>query len=80
LARAYGGDRSSISRSAFKLTGFNTDASNGLPLPFSPESVSATAPARVSARHARRLADRSTTRRMDETDGVLHQLLGDYTI
>jgi Rrf2 family protein len=53
---------------------------DGLPLPFSPESVSATAPARVSARHARRLADLSTTRRMDETDGVLHQLLGDYTI
>jgi Rrf2 family protein len=52
-----------------------------LPLPFSPEAdAAATAPARVPARYARRLARRASAARLDETEGVLHQLLGDYTI
>jgi Rrf2 family protein len=53
---------------------------DGLPLPFSPEATSPTAPIRLSARDARRLANRSTQPRLDSADGVLHQLLGDYTI
>jgi Rrf2 family protein len=52
-----------------------------LPLPFSPEADAAvTAPARLPARHARKLARRASAGRLDETEGVLHQLLGDYTI
>jgi Rrf2 family protein len=53
---------------------------DNLPLPFSPESDAAPPPTRVPARHARRLAHRAGGRRLDETEGVLHQLLGDYTI
>jgi len=50
------------------------------PLPFSPEADAAAPLARIPARHARRLASRSGKRRLDETEGVLHQLLGDYAI
>lgn len=50
------------------------------PLPFSPAADGAAPLARIPARHARQLARRSGTRRLDETEGVLHQLLGDYTI
>lgn len=53
---------------------------NGLPLPFSPEADAAPFPIRLSARHASRLARRAKAPRLDETEGVLHQLLGDYSI
>lgn len=52
---------------------------DNLPLPFSAEADAAPA-ARLSARDARKLAARSGKPRLDETEGVLHQLLGDYTI
>lgn len=51
-----------------------------LPLPFSPEAEAGGLPPRVSARHARRLARAHTKPRLDATEGVLHQLLGDYSI
>ncbi|MEY4940596.1 MAG: hypothetical protein RIQ93_2331 [Verrucomicrobiota bacterium] len=53
---------------------------DNLPLPFAPEGEDAPPPARVPARYARRLARQATATRLDEKDGVLHQLLGDYTI
>jgi len=53
---------------------------DNVPLPFSPEADNAAAPVRLPARHARKLADRAGRSRLDETEGVLHQLLGDYTI
>ncbi len=53
---------------------------DNVPLPFSPEAENATAPVRVSARLARKLAQRATSPRLTEADGVLHQLLGDYSI
>ena len=51
-----------------------------IPLPFSPEAENAPASVRLSARLARKLARRSTSPRLTEADGVLHQLLGDYSI
>jgi len=52
---------------------------DNLPLPFSVEADSG--PARIPARLARKLAGgRTLAGRLTETDGVLHQLLGDYTI
>jgi DNA-binding IscR family transcriptional regulator len=53
---------------------------DNLPLPFSPESEHASAPSRLPSRHASRLARSSKNTRLDATEGVLHQLLGDYTI
>ncbi len=53
---------------------------DNLPLPFTPEADAADPVPRVSARHARRLAGRTSRPRLDATEGVLHQLLGDYTI
>jgi Rrf2 family protein len=53
---------------------------DNLPLPFSAEVTGASPAVRLSAREARRLANRSTKPRLDEAEGVLHQLLGDYTI
>ncbi|MEO7597415.1 MAG: Rrf2 family transcriptional regulator [Opitutus sp.] len=53
---------------------------DGVPLPFSPEAENAPAPVRVSARLAGKLARRSISPRLTEADGVLHQLLGDYSI
>lgn len=50
-----------------------------VPLPFSAEAESAAQP-RLSARAARRLSGRATPRRLTEVDGVLHQILGDYSI
>lgn len=50
-----------------------------LPLPFTPEAESSP-PARVPARLARRLAGRAAAPRTSPTEGVLHELLGDYTI
>ena len=55
---------------------------DGLPLPFAIQTGAAAAatPIRLSAREARKLAARSSKPRLDETEGVLHHLLGDYTI
>ncbi len=53
---------------------------DGLPLPFSPEAETGASSARVSARVASKLARRASKPRLDATEGVLHQLLGDYTI
>ena len=47
-----------------------------VPLPFSVEADAAAA----SARHARKLSRRSASGRLDETEGVLHQFLGEYSI
>jgi Rrf2 family protein len=51
-----------------------------IPLPFSAEAEAASTSMRLPARLARKLARRSTGPRLTEADGVLHQLLGDYTI
>jgi Rrf2 family protein len=52
-----------------------------VPLPFSPESDAAeSAPARLPAHLARKYARNSAPTRLTEADGVLHQILGDYTI
>jgi Rrf2 family protein len=53
---------------------------DNVPLPFSPEAEAASPGVRLSARDARRLASRAVRPRLDDTEGVLHQLLGDYTI
>jgi Rrf2 family protein len=53
---------------------------DNVPLPFSPEAEAVYPSARLSARDARRLATRAVRPRLDDTEGVLHQLLGDYTI
>ena len=53
---------------------------DGVPLPFSAEADSAEPVMRVPARIARQLARRSAKIRLSPTEGVLHQLLGDYTI
>jgi Rrf2 family protein len=53
---------------------------DGVPLPFSPEADAAPSPARLPARHASKLARHSRGPRLDPAEGVLHQLLGDYTI
>ncbi|HEX3730126.1 MAG TPA: Rrf2 family transcriptional regulator [Opitutaceae bacterium] len=50
---------------------------DGVPLPFSQEAAPAM---RLPARLARQLASRSPKTRTSPTEGVLHQLLGDYTI
>jgi len=51
-----------------------------VPLPFSAEAEAASLSPRVPARLARKLARRAAPPRLTEADGVLHQLLGDYTI
>ena len=51
-----------------------------VPLPFSAEADAAASPARLPARQARKLARRAGSARLDETEGVLHQLLGEYSI
>lgn len=54
---------------------------DNLPLPFSPEADAAPVTSvRVPARQARKLARQARGNRLDESEGVLHQLLGDYTI
>jgi len=53
---------------------------DNVPLPFSGEAQDAPASTRLPARHAQKLARRSGSARLDATEGVLHQLLGDYTI
>jgi Rrf2 family protein len=52
-----------------------------VPLPFSAESETAPFPlSRLSARRARKLSNQRAVPRLTEADGVLHQILGDYTI
>lgn len=51
---------------------------DGVPLPFSAEAE--TTQPRLSARAARKLAQRGVPTRLSPTDGVLQQLLGDYSI
>jgi Rrf2 family protein len=52
-----------------------------VPLPFSAEADAAVSPApRVPARLARKYNKRTGPLPLTESDGVLHQLLGDYTI
>jgi Rrf2 family protein len=53
---------------------------DGLPLPFSPEAEGSESSSRVPARMAQKLAQRASKPRLDATEGVLHQLLGDYSI
>lgn len=53
---------------------------DGLPAPFSPEARAAGPRRRVPARHARRPARRAPRPRLDESEGALHELLGDYSI
>src|ERR1041384_3272566 len=53
---------------------------DNLPIPFTPAPDTASTAIRISAREARKLAPRSSKPRLDETEGVLHHLLGDYTI
>jgi hypothetical protein len=53
---------------------------SGVPLPFSPEADSAAPVSRVPARHARRLARDARSPRSDAAEGVLQQLLPEYTI
>jgi Rrf2 family protein len=54
---------------------------DNIPLPFSAEAdADTTIPGRLSARSARKVARGAKSPRLTEADGVLHQLLGDYTI
>lgn len=53
---------------------------DGLPLPFTPEADAAPSSVRLPARQARKLARRTRGPRLDPSEGVLHQLLGEYTI
>jgi Rrf2 family protein len=53
---------------------------DNLPLPFSAEAETAPASPRIPARHARKLARGNGGARLNEAEGVLHHLLGDYTI
>lgn len=52
---------------------------DSVPLPFSPEAETA-ASLRIPARQARKLARVSSGARLSPAEGVLHHLLGDYTI
>jgi Rrf2 family protein len=53
---------------------------DNLPLPFSRAATAGAAAARGAGRIAGKLGRRSNLPRLDETEGVLHQLLGEYTI
>ncbi len=53
---------------------------DGLPLPFSLAGDRTASAGASGRRPARRLAPRSGSPRLDATEGVLHQLLGDYSI
>ena len=53
---------------------------DSMPLPFSAEAETAATSSRIPARHARRLARVNSGTRLNEAEGVLHHLLGDYTI
>ncbi|MEN9662960.1 MAG: hypothetical protein RL324_1909 [Verrucomicrobiota bacterium] len=53
---------------------------DNVPLPFSIEADAATSPVRLSARQASKQARGVKRPNLAESEGVLHQLLGDYTI
>ena len=53
---------------------------DNLPLPFSAEADAVLVSARLAAQQAHARVRRGGVARLDETEGVLHQLLGDYTI
>jgi hypothetical protein len=53
---------------------------DNIPLPFSPEADALAARGLAPVRRLRVSADRVAAPRLDDTEGVLHQLLGDYTI
>jgi len=53
---------------------------DGLPLPFSNARGAVSAANPLSARVLRKISSSSARPRLDATEGVLHQLLGDYTI
>lgn len=53
---------------------------DNIPLPFSPESDASDSSRRLPARVARRIASKSSGPRLAEVEGVVHQILGDYTI
>jgi Rrf2 family protein len=50
---------------------------DGIPIPFSAEAA---APMRLPARLARQMARGASPSRLSPTEGVIHNLLGDYTI
>ena len=52
---------------------------HNLPLPFSPQAEAQERP-RLTVRQARKQASERGYPRLDESEGVLHQLLGEYTI
>jgi Rrf2 family protein len=52
---------------------------DNLPLPFTPEAEAIVSP-RLPARVARRLAEKSGAARTSDAEGIIHHLLGDYTI
>jgi len=52
---------------------------DNLPLPFSPQADASPQP-RLSARQARKQAALGRSTPIDEREGVIHQLLGEYTI
>jgi Rrf2 family protein len=53
---------------------------NNVPLPFSPAAGSAGAVQRLPARAARQHTGQDRRPRLSEVEGVVHQLLGDYSI
>jgi hypothetical protein len=53
---------------------------DNVPLPFSADADRVGSASRLPARHARKIARSTRLPRFDETEGVLHQILGDYTI
>ena len=53
---------------------------NGLPLPFSPEADAASARRRGRAGRGRKIARRAVRPRLDASEGVLHHLLGKYSV
>jgi len=53
---------------------------DGIPLPFSAEAEDPAQPARIPARRARQLASGARAPRHTAAEGVIHNLLGDYTI
>lgn len=52
---------------------------DNLPIPFSPEAEAAL-PARMPARLAQRLAGSAGGPRLSPTEGIVHQILGEYSI
>jgi Rrf2 family protein len=53
---------------------------DNIPLPFSPEAEASAAVTRMPARLARKRAHAASPPRINDADGILQQLLGDYSI